>query len=84
MDLARRAPSRDLKIAAMREIDGGRSIGQVARQLELRPPCWNDGAASGGRGVSWHFQALEAAGTTSPGSAGTTAEASHTGSEGIQ
>ena len=37
MDLARRVYSRDLKIAAMREIDGGRQIGEVARQLELSP-----------------------------------------------
>ena len=37
MDLARRIYSRDLKIAAMREIDGGRPIGEVARQLELSP-----------------------------------------------
>lgn len=37
MDLARRIYSRDLKIAAMREIDAGRSIGEVARRLELSP-----------------------------------------------
>ena len=37
MDLARRMYSRDLKIAAMREIDGGRRIGEVARQLEVSP-----------------------------------------------
>ena len=37
MDLARRVYSRDLKIAAMREIDGGRPIGEVARHLELSP-----------------------------------------------
>lgn len=37
MDLARRVYSRDLKIAAMREIDGGRTMGEVARQLELSP-----------------------------------------------
>jgi transposase len=37
MDLARRAYSRDLKIAAMREIDSGRTTGEVARQLELSP-----------------------------------------------
>ena len=37
MELARRNYSRDLKIAAMREIDGGRRIGEVARQLELSP-----------------------------------------------
>ena len=37
MDLARRIYSRDLKIAAMREIDGGRRIGEVARHLELSP-----------------------------------------------
>jgi transposase-like protein len=37
MDLARRVYSRDLKVAAMREIDGGRMISEVARQLELSP-----------------------------------------------
>src|SRR2546428_8898893 len=37
MDLARRIYSRDLKIAAMREIDGGRRIGEVARHLEVSP-----------------------------------------------
>ena len=37
MDLARRMYSRDLKIAAMREIEGGRRIGEVARQLEVSP-----------------------------------------------
>jgi transposase-like protein len=37
MDLARRVYSRDLKIAAMREIDHGRTITEVARQLELSP-----------------------------------------------
>jgi transposase-like protein len=37
MDLARRVYSRDLKIAAMREIDTGRSISEIARQLELSP-----------------------------------------------
>jgi transposase len=33
MDLARRMYSRDLKIAAMREIGGGRRIGEVARHV---------------------------------------------------
>lgn len=37
MDLARRVYSRDLKIAAMREIDNGRPIGELARHLELSP-----------------------------------------------
>jgi transposase-like protein len=37
MDLARRVYSRDLKMAAMREIDAGRRISEVARQLELSP-----------------------------------------------
>ena len=37
MDLARRMYSRDLKIAAMREIEGGRRIGEVARHLEVSP-----------------------------------------------
>ena len=37
MDLARGVYSRDLKIAAMREIDSGRTAAEVARQLELSP-----------------------------------------------
>jgi len=37
MDLTRRIYSRELKIAAMQEIDSGRTIGEVARQLELSP-----------------------------------------------
>jgi len=37
MDLARRVYSRDLKVAAMREVDGGRPISEVARHLELSP-----------------------------------------------
>src|SRR5580700_8559252 len=37
MDLARRIYSRDLKVAAMREIDSGRRIGEVARHLEVSP-----------------------------------------------
>ncbi len=37
MELARRIYGREVKIAAMREIDGGRRIGEVARQLELSP-----------------------------------------------
>ena len=37
MELARRVYSRDLKIAAMREIDGGRTVTEVARHLELSP-----------------------------------------------
>ena len=37
MDLARRVYSRDLRVAAMREIEGGRTVGEVARLLELSP-----------------------------------------------
>ena len=37
MDLARRIYSRELKLTAMREIDNGRTIGEVARLLELSP-----------------------------------------------
>ena len=37
MDLARRVYSRELKLAAMREIERGRTISEVARQLELSP-----------------------------------------------
>jgi transposase len=37
MDLARRIYSRELKIAAMREVDNGRTLAEVARQLQLSP-----------------------------------------------
>ena len=37
MDLARRVYGRELKVAAMREIDSGRTMSEVARQLELSP-----------------------------------------------
>ena len=37
MDLARRVYTRELKIAAMREIDSGHTISEIARQLELTP-----------------------------------------------
>ena len=37
MDLARRIYNREWKVAAMREIDSGRTTGELARQLELRP-----------------------------------------------
>jgi transposase len=37
MELARRLYSRDVKIAAMREIDNGRTLAEIARQLELSP-----------------------------------------------
>ena len=35
--MARRVYNRDLKIAAMRELDAGGTIGEVARRLELSP-----------------------------------------------
>jgi len=37
MDLARRIYSREIKIAAMREIDNGKTRAEVARQLEVSP-----------------------------------------------
>lgn len=37
MDLARRVYTRELKVAAMRELDGGCTVGQVARQREISP-----------------------------------------------
>lgn len=37
MDLARRMYTRELKVAAMREMENGRTLGEVARQLELSP-----------------------------------------------
>ena len=57
MDLARRVYSRDLKVAAMREIDGGRTMGKVARRLELSPKLlerWRgEWRARGDWGVPW-------------------------------
>jgi transposase len=37
MDLARRNYTRETKIAAMREVENGRAIVSVARQLEISP-----------------------------------------------
>lgn len=37
MDLARRVYTRELKMAAMREVDNGRTLAEVARLLELSP-----------------------------------------------
>lgn len=37
MDLARNVYSRELKIAAMRAMDGGETVGQVARRLQMSP-----------------------------------------------
>ena len=37
MDLARRIYTRETKIAAMREIENGRTMASVARQLEISP-----------------------------------------------
>ena len=37
MDLARRVYSRELKMAAMRELDAGRTIGETARKFQLAP-----------------------------------------------
>lgn len=65
MDLARRVYNRDLKIAAMREIDHGRTITEVARQLELSPKLlerWR--GECGQREGSWPFR--ESAGAASP------------------
>ncbi len=39
MDLSRAVYSRDLKIAAMRALDGGATGGEVARKYQVRPIC---------------------------------------------
>ncbi len=36
MDLSRATYSRDLKIAAMRALDGGSTTGEIARKYQLR------------------------------------------------
>ena len=71
MDLARRVYSRELKVAAMREIDSGRTISEVARQLELSPKLlerWRSEwrargelafPGNGRRGVSRAFSELQ-------------------------
>jgi hypothetical protein len=45
MNLARQVDDRALKIAAMREIDSGKSVTQVARQLQRTRSCWRSGGA---------------------------------------
>jgi transposase-like protein len=37
MDLARRVYSRELKVSVMRQIDGGRTPAELARQFQLSP-----------------------------------------------
>ncbi len=71
MDLARRVYSRELKVAAMREIDSGRTISEVARQLEMSPKLlerWRSEwrargelafPGNGRRGVSRAFSELQ-------------------------
>ena len=55
MDLARRVDNREWKVAAMREIDNGRRIGEVLHQLELSPKLlerWRgEWRARGGAGL---------------------------------
>ena len=71
MDLARRVYSRELKVAAMREIDSGHTISEVARQLEVSPKLlerWRSEwrargelafPGNGRRGVSRAFSELQ-------------------------
>ncbi len=71
MDLARRVYGRELKVAAMREIDSGRTMSEVARQLELSPKLlerWRSEwrargelafPGNGRRGVSRAFHELQ-------------------------
>ncbi len=57
MLVPRQQYSRELKIAAMREIDSGKGIAEVARIYQLRPKRLEDlerrVASEGRAGVSW-------------------------------
>jgi transposase-like protein len=57
MLVPRQQYSRELKIAAMREIDSGKGIAEVARMYQLSPKRLETWKASGERKASWHFQA---------------------------
>ena len=57
MDLARRVCSRDLKVVAMREIDGGRRMGNPAPPPELSLNPLQRCRGSGRRGLGWRAPA---------------------------
>jgi hypothetical protein len=49
--------SRELKVAAMREIDSGKGMAEVARMYQLSPKRLESGEASGARKAIWPFLA---------------------------
>ena len=61
MLVPRQEYSRELKIAAMHEIDSGKGIAEVARMFQVSPKRLETWKGSGGRKVSWRFPATAAA-----------------------
>ncbi len=56
MGLSRRTFTKEFKLAAVRRLEQGVSIGEVARELEVNPVCCTAGdgnSARGGQRVSW-------------------------------
>ena len=61
MLVPRQQYSRELKIAAMREIESGKGIAEVARMFQVSPKRLETWKVSGGPKVSWRFPATAAA-----------------------
>ena len=55
--MPRQEYSRELKLAAMREIDSGKGVAEVARMYQLSPKRLEIGEASGERRANWRFLA---------------------------
>ena len=56
MDLSRAVYNRDLKIAAMRALDAGSTIGEIARKYQVSPIFWTAGAGNGAPRETWRSQ----------------------------
>jgi transposase len=61
MLVPRQQYSRESKIVAMREIESGKGMAEVAECFRSVPNGWRRGKASGGQKVSWLFPAMVAA-----------------------
>ena len=58
--MPRQEYSRELRLAAMREIDSGKGMAEVSRMYQLSPKrleTWRSEEASGARKASWPFLA---------------------------
>ncbi len=57
MGLSRRIFTKEFKLAAVRRLEQGVSIGEVARALEETPTCCTVGGVSSGKGRAMYFRA---------------------------